>query len=111
VSADEEAERAANEATFREANEQIREVQRELDPPVERVPFLCECDEPSCHEPIRLTPAEYELVRSDGTFFVVVSGHSTNGEIVSEADGHAIVRKTGEGGVIAAGTDPREEGA
>jgi hypothetical protein len=65
VSADEEVERAVNEATFRDANERIRDVQQELDPPLERVPFLCECDDPSCRDPIRLTAGEYERVRRD----------------------------------------------
>lgn len=110
MSPDEEVERAANEATFREANEQIRNAQQELHPPMDRVPFLCECDDPSCREPIRLTAEEYERVRNDGTCFVVVIGHSTSGEIVSESQGHAIVRKKREGGMFAAETDPREEG-
>jgi hypothetical protein len=108
VSAEKEVERAVNEATFRDANERIRNVQRELDPPLERVPFLCECDDPACHEPIRLTADEYERVRRDGTLFVIVTGHSTNGEVVSESRRHSVVRKTGRGGLVAAETDPRE---
>ena len=110
VGAEEEVERVATEVMFREANEQIRNAQQELRPPVERVPFLCECDDPSCREPIRLSAEEYERVRTDGTCFVVVTGHSTTGEVVSASDGHSIVRKTGQGGVFAAETDPREEG-
>ncbi len=104
-----ETERAATEATFRQANERIRDAQRELQPPAERVPFLCECAEKSCHEPIRLTEAEYELVRDDPTCFVVVSGHPTDGEVVSEGTGYAIVRKDGPSGAVAARTDPRSQ--
>jgi hypothetical protein len=111
VRAEDEEERAANEATFREANERIRQAECELDPPLERVPYLCECEEPACHAPIRLTAAEYEVVRDDPTYFVIVSGHSTDGEVVSERDGHLIVRKTGRGGAVAAETDPRKEEA
>jgi hypothetical protein len=111
VSPEDEVERAVNEATFREANERIRDARQRLDPPAERVPFLCECDEPSCREPIRLTAEEYERVRRDGTLFVVVRGHSTSGGIVSESGGCAIVGKTGRGGMVAAELDPREEGA
>jgi hypothetical protein len=111
VTAENEERRAANEATFREANERIREAQRELDPPIERVPFLCECDDPSCREPILLTAEEYEHVRSDGTCFVVLAGHSTHGEIVEMADAYAIVRKTGSGGLVVAEANPRKEGA
>jgi hypothetical protein len=108
---DDEEERAADEATFREANERIRQAQRELNPPAERIPFLCECEEASCHEPIKLSAAEYELVRDDPTHFVIVSGHPTHGELVSERDGYAIVRKTGRSGAVAAETDPRKEEA
>jgi hypothetical protein len=111
VRARDEEERAANEATFREANERIREAQRELQPPVDRVPFLCECEEPSCHEPILLTAEEYEAVRDEATWFVIVSGHPTDGEIMSERDGHSVVRKTGRGGAVAAESDPRKDEA
>jgi len=102
---------AADEAAFREANEQIRQAQRELKPDAERVPFLCECEERSCREPILLPPAEYELIRSESTHFVIVSGHPTDGDVVSERDGHAVVRKSGRGGDIAIETDPRKEDA
>jgi hypothetical protein len=75
------------------------------------VPFVCECEETSCRELVRLSAEEYELVRSDATCFVIVSGHPTDGEVLSERDGHAIVRKTGRGGAVAAETDPRKEQA
>ena len=45
VTSREEEKRARNEATFRAANERIREAEQELDPPLERVPYLCECDD------------------------------------------------------------------
>jgi hypothetical protein len=109
VDAEDEEELAANEATFREANERIREVQAELELSRQRVPFLCECDDTSCREPILLGGEEYERVRSDGTCFVMVTGHSTTGEIVAESDGHAIVRKTGAAGMVAVERDPRVE--
>ena len=85
-------------------------MQAELELSRQLVPFLCECDDTSCHEPILLGAEEYERVRSDGTCFVIVAGHSTLGEIVEEVAGHAIVRKTGLGGLVAAERDPREEG-
>ena len=83
MTVDDEEQPAANEATFREANERIRQAQRELDPPAERIPYLCECEEPSCHEPVQLSATEYELVRD----------------------------APGRGGVVAATTDPRKEDA
>ena len=99
--------RAANEATLREANERIREVQAELELSRQRVPIICECDDASCHAPILLGDEEYELVRSDGTCFVIVTGHSTDGEILEESEGHMIVHKTGLGAELSQELDPR----
>ena len=79
MTAEDEAERAANEAT-------LREVQAELELSRQRVPIVCECDDTSCHAPILLGDEEYELVRSDGTCFVIVTGHSTDGEILEESE-------------------------
>jgi hypothetical protein len=101
--------RAADEATFREANEQIRKTERELGPPLERVPYVCECDEGRCREPIRLTATEYERIRGDGATFAIVPGHSSDGEIVEEHEHYLVVRKQDRGGEVARALDPREE--
>ena len=112
TSTDEE-KRAANEATFREAKERIRAAQRELEPPLERVPFLCECDDVACREPILLTAPEYEHVRGDGAMFVIARGHSSEGEgvVVDEYEQYLIVRKTDGSGKVARALDPRGEDA
>ena len=99
MTAEDEAERAANEAT-------LREVQAELELSRQRVPIVCECDDTSCHAPILLGDEEYELVRSDGTCFVIVTGHSTDGEILEESEGHMIVHKTGLGAELSQELDP-----
>ena len=100
MTAEHEAERAADEAT-------LREVQAELELSRQRVPIVCECDDASCHAPILLGDEEYELVRSDGTCFVIVTGHSTDGEILEESEGHMIVHKTGLGAELSQELDPR----
>ena len=100
MTAEDEAERAANEAT-------LREVQAELELSRQRVPIVCECDDASCHAPIHLGDEEYELVRSDGTCFVIVTGHSTDGEILEESEGHTIVHKTGLGAELSQELGPR----
>jgi hypothetical protein len=38
----------------------------------------------SCRELIRLTGGEYERVREDGATFVIVPGHSSEGNVVEE---------------------------
>ncbi|HEY3578742.1 MAG TPA: hypothetical protein VGK68_12235 [Gaiellaceae bacterium] len=101
--------RAVDEATFREANERIRATERRLEPPLERVPYLCECDEVRCHEPIRLTADEYERVREDGATFLIVPGHSTAGDVIAQHDRYVVVRKQGDGGEVARALDPRKE--
>jgi hypothetical protein len=72
------------------------------------VPYLCECEDTSCHETIRLAQAEYEEVRSDPTWFVIVSGHPTEGEAVDDGNGYVIVRKSGSAARVAVELDPRE---
>jgi len=111
VATGDEEKRAANEATFREANEQIRAAERALEPPLERVPYLCECDDVRCHEPVRLTAEEYERVREDGTTFLIVPGHSIAGNVVAQHDDYLVVRKQGDGGRLARALDPRKEEA
>jgi hypothetical protein len=111
VTSGEEEKRAVNEATFRDANERIRAAEEELDPPVQRIPYLCECDDVACHEPIRLTATEYERVRADGATFVIVPGHPSDGDVVEEHKQYLVVRKQGDGGEVARALDPRREGA
>jgi hypothetical protein len=103
--------RAENEAAFRDANEHIRAAERELDPPLDRVPYLCECDDVRCREAIRLTAAEYERVRADGATFAIARGHSSQGDVVEEHEHYLIVRKQDDGGDVARALDPRGDGA
>lgn len=110
TSTDEE-KRAENEAAFREANEAIRTAERELDPPLDRVPYICECDDVRCRETIRLTAAEYERIRDDGATFAIARGHSSAGNVVEEHGDYLVVRKSDGGGEVARARDPRGEHA
>jgi hypothetical protein len=89
---------AANDATFRDANERIEEKATELgiDHPV---PFICECAEPRCHELISPGLAEYEAVRAQPTWFINVPGHERtagpHARVVAEHDGYVVVEKVG----------------
>jgi hypothetical protein len=103
--------RAENEATFREANERIRATERELEPPLEHVPYLCECDDVECRELIRLTARDYERVRADGATFAIAPGHSSEGDVVERHGEYLVVRKTDVGGGVARALDPRGEDA
>ena len=59
-----------NEAVFREVNERINEVSR-----FESTEYLCECGNAACAETIPMAVTDYEAVRTDSTFFLVVPGH------------------------------------
>src|SRR5436189_6259393 len=104
-----EEEEAARKALFREVNERIETVSTNLaadDPTME---VLCECDDPDCHEPVKITRAEYESVRAVPTQFVVLPGHE-NGDVdrvVNTNERFLVVEKTGEAADEAEATDPR----
>jgi hypothetical protein len=104
-----EAKRAENEATFRALNERIEAAAVEFDPPLERVPFLCECDDVSCLMLIPLTCAEYEHVRADGAVFAVAVGHTGENEILEERETYAVIRKVGGEADVARGLNPRSQ--
>jgi hypothetical protein len=107
-----EARLAENEATFRDANEQIMKRAREYEFP-DRVPFLCECGEPSCHEILRLTLEQYEEVRSAGTRFFLVPGHEAavdpSATIVNRTKEYVVIEKAGIAGEVAERRDPRQK--
>ena len=102
--------RAANEAIFREANERIRDAEQDLDPPLERVPYICECDDAGCRATMPLTATEYEHVRGDGATFAIAPGHPSTGDVLEEHSQYLVVRKPeNRGGETARALDPRGE--
>lgn len=88
---------ARNNATFREANERIRARAEEYGPPMQRLPFICECASEECMRIVRLTTAEYASVRSNPAHFLTAVGHETAeepiGHVVSREDGYMVVAK------------------
>jgi hypothetical protein len=103
---------ARNDATFREANEEIRAQAAEwrMDG---LLPALCECADLRCTEVVNLTPQEYEVVRSNPRWFINAPGHQVNGhgwaQAISENDRFVLVEKIGEAGEIAEELDPRQD--
>lgn len=93
--------RARNEILFREVNEKIREVSR-TNGGAELI-GLCECGRQECLEQIDITRTEYELVRAQAAWFIVVPGHAERDieHPVKVADGHLVVEKTGLAGELA----------
>ena len=86
--------KAANEAVFRVANDDIQKRARELELTENRVPFLCECSEESCKEIVLLSADDYERIRSLKDHFFLSPGHENGSEIVVERhDGYWLVSK------------------
>jgi hypothetical protein len=105
---------ARNDAAFRLANEEIRAMatQWNMDGPL---PAICECADPSCTTVVRVTPRQYEAVRSDPRWFINAPGHQINAHgwayVISENDRFVVVEKIGEAGEIAEDLDPRDTDA
>lgn len=101
---------ARNEATFRAANEQIRDRAVEF-ALRDRVPFLCECADEGCAAVVSLSLDAYEYVRSDPTWFVAATGHNAAagkaGALVERHSGYEIVAKLGRAAEVADDLDPR----
>jgi hypothetical protein len=104
--------RAENEDAFRDANEGLVAKAAELGLGKERTPYLCECEDETCVEIIRLTRAEYEEVRADPKRFVVKTGHHQPpyDKVIREDAEFTIIQKTGEEGELVAELDPRSVG-
>lgn len=101
---------AENESAFRDANERVRRAAVSYGfEPDQGVPFLCECSDPGCRAIVMLSLEEYEAVRTDSKWFLMLPGHedseATNERIVADEEGYCIIEKTGRAGEEAARLD------
>jgi hypothetical protein len=107
--------RAQNEVLFRDLNERVKEVDERLDPngmgtpPVE-LEFLCECGNLDCATRFTMSRPEYEAVRREPSYFVVIPEHVDERieEVVEVRPGYVVVSKNGVAKEIARETDPRD---
>jgi hypothetical protein len=101
---------ARNDATFREANEQIGAAAG-IYGIEEAVPFICECADPACSEIVLLELRQYEEIRADSRHFFNVPGHEAAAHgaavVVEKRDGYVIVEKVGHAGEVAEALDER----
>jgi hypothetical protein len=99
-----------NEAVFREVNERIEDVAETFQPRSDTLDLICECGDAECVQPISMTAAEYERLRSNAHHFAVFPGHVINDveTVVERHKGYDIVSKSkGVPEQIAERTDPR----
>ena len=103
---------ARNDATFREANEGIRDAAQAYDVQ-ESIPFICECADPNCRELVQLSLASYEQIRQNSRHFLNVPGHDASAggwaKVVEHHANYVIVEKVGRAGEITEELDPRAE--
>jgi hypothetical protein len=102
-----------NEVVFREVNERLRELGESFSLVSDVAEFVCECAKRSCTERVQLTLPEYEHVRSDPKWFVVIPGHEELDyeRVIEQTDTYLIVEKLPGGPAgIAINEDPRGEG-
>jgi hypothetical protein len=103
---------AANEATFRELNEQLEAMNQTIASITKDQRFLvvCECADLTCVERFNVELPLYERIRSDSALFLVVPGHVLREieTVVERHDEFEVLRKQpGEPQRIAEETDPR----
>ena len=101
-----------NEIVFREVNERLRELGEGFSLVSEVAEFVCECADTACAERIRMPLSEYEQVRSDPKWFLILKGHEILDyeRVVGEHEQYAVVEKLPGGPAgLAIRDDPRSE--
>jgi hypothetical protein len=80
---------------IKQANERLVRAIEAVVPEERQVPFLCECVDPLCTDPVPMTLEEYSAVRSHPRRFTIVPGHGTvTGErVVGEDERFQVTEK------------------
>jgi hypothetical protein len=86
----------------RDLNERLRRIVSEHQFEVtQRVPFVCECDDPNCREIVMLSLIGYDFVREHPRRFLLAAGHvdaeSAHERILEAENGYAIIETVGPG--------------
>ena len=82
---------AANEAVFRELNEQLDD----LRPTDDTFSIVCECGDLRCAAPITISHDAYARLREDATTFAIKPGHAKPDveDVIASYDVFEVVRK------------------
>jgi hypothetical protein len=101
----------ANEAVFREVNEQIESLNRGFEAVGgNTMTVVCECADLACAQQLVVRLDDYERIRADATLFIIAPEHEQPDveRVVEEASGYHVVRKLpGVASGVARATDPR----
>jgi hypothetical protein len=101
----------ANEAVFREINEQVENLNRGMaEISDNQMHIVCECGDLICVERLVVPVSKYEEIRSDSALFFIVRGHDKPDveDVVEQTDAYDVVRKhPGDPEELAEEADPR----
>ena len=97
---------AENESLFRQVNEHVVAGGRR---PAENFEIICECEDTSCMDHLRVTTEAYQRARSEPTDFLLRPGHAKPEfeTVIESHEDFELVRKTGAAAVRAKQLDPR----
>jgi hypothetical protein len=99
-----------NESIFRQVNEQIESLNRDVGTEDRTMTVICECADGDCTERFEISVPTYENVRADSRRYIIISGHGVPEfeSIVEDGDVYQIVEKVdGTAAQVAEETDPR----
>lgn len=101
---------AENESLFRQVNEHVVAGGRR---PAENFEIICECEDTSWMDHIRVTTEAYQHARSGPTDFLLKPGHAKPEfeAVIESHEDYELVRKTGAAAALAKQLDPRSEDA
>ena len=94
---------ARNQSLFRALNERLSELNEGLSSVTEQFVIACECADTKCVDMLDISPNEYEAVRANPRWFVVLAGHiyPEVERVVREEDGYVVVEKLAAAGAEA----------
>ena len=101
---------ARRQAHRRDVNESREGAERACPTRPRLATFVCECGDPGCGKPVRLSVSEYETVRAHPRHFLIVTNHENpeTESVVIESTRFAVVETlVGQASKIALRTDPR----
>jgi hypothetical protein len=99
-----------NESIFRQVNEQIESLNRDLGTDDAAMTVICECADGDCTERFEIQVSAYERVRADPRRYVVVPGHELPefDSVVESGGAYDVVQKReGTAAELAEKTNPR----
>ncbi|MCW2927048.1 MAG: hypothetical protein JWM86_1016 [Thermoleophilia bacterium] len=104
---------AENQARFRAMNEQARRAVDAFEPDTDHYSMMCECALTECDEMIEVSRTEYDEVRSNPGWFLVLPDHYLPGAeaIIDRTDSRWIVELRGAGRDVASDSYTTQDGA